>query len=630
MFRGSLPSNAAMKDQQNDVEYDSSALVQQCPAWRGRFNIPSLNLDINIVAHVSKNACSKVLEVASAMPASLHLEMIHRLDVWPASFESSPPTEHNTALLFFPERRDEDVLDNLLTHTINADFALKSMIGEAELLIFTSLQLPQNFHRFYGKPYFWGVFRGQQTGAAASHQSDYHAHVQNIKASQSLSLNSGNHSNPKGKGSRKTISSDNSSLSQASNADRRGRRLDIAWEHAKPLNASRQKAECKYCGFVSLHGGISRLKAHLGGGSPGLSLPGCDKVSPDVKKVMSEWFGEWLKNTRALWAKEIKAESAEYVASEHAKPIDVASQRTDDNYFTSESLPTGIPLHTNLGREDSKMHHEDQPKVLVSEWMRNLTTSTTKKSQDGMRPETRGRRLDDAWKHAIPLDPIRQKTQCKHCGFVSQYGGISRLKAHLGGGCPQMQLQDCPRVSLEVKRVMEQWFNEWAKNSSAAWIGKSHGTSPKPSKRKKPVDNTWEHATLLDEMGQATKCKYCGYISRFGGIARLKAHLAGGDPITQLEGCPNVPPEIRTSISIGKKKKAKGVPVEPTRSELQGTGRASLMEAHKSEVLRETLDEISNTSLKGRLQKLIEEKNDTLRKMHFEVQILGKQLASIP
>lgn len=92
-----------------------------------------------------------------------------------------------------------------------------------------------------------------------------------------------------------------------------------------------------------------------------------------------------------------------------------------------------------------------------------------------MRPETRGRRLDDAWKHANPLDPIRQKTQCKHCGFVSQYGGISRLKAHLGGGCPQVQLQGCPRVSLDVKRVMEQWFNEWAKNSSAAWIGKSHG-----------------------------------------------------------------------------------------------------------------------------------------------------------
>lgn len=614
MFRGSISSNAAMKDQQKDMVYDSGALVQpvQGPTWRGRFYIPSLNLDINISAHVSKNARSKVLEVASAMPASLHLEMIHRLDVWPASFESSPPTEHDAALLFFPERRDEDVLDNLLTHTINADFALKSMIGETELLIFTSLQLPQNFHRFYGKPYFWGVFRGQQIGPAASH-------VQNVKASQSLSLNSGNHSSPKGKGSGKTISSDNSSLSQASKADRRGRRLDIAWEHAKPLNASRQKAECNYCGFVSSHGGISRLKAHLGGGSPGISLPGCDKVPPDVRKVMVVWFGEWLKNTRALWTKEMK-DSAGYVASEHAKSID----------FSSESLPEGIPRDTHLSG-DSKMLTEDQTKVLVSGWMRNLTTSKTKKSQgDGMRPETRGRRLDDAWKHANPLDPIRQKTQCKHCGFVSQYGGISRLKAHLGGGCPQMQLQGCPRVSLDVKRVMEQWFNEWAKNSSAAWIGKSHA-SPRPSKRKKPVDNTWEHATLLDEMGQATKCKYCGYISRFGGIARLKAHLAGGDPITQLEGCPNVPPEIKSSIAaIAKKKKHKGVSMEPTRSELQGTGRTSLMEAHKSEILQETLDEISNTSLKGRLKKLIEEKNDTLRKMHCEVQSLGRQLASIP
>lgn len=42
--------------------------------------------------------------------------------------------------------RDEEVLDNLVNHVICTDFALKSMIGEAELLIFTSLQLPQNLH----------------------------------------------------------------------------------------------------------------------------------------------------------------------------------------------------------------------------------------------------------------------------------------------------------------------------------------------------------------------------------------------------------------------------------------------------------------------------------------------------
>lgn len=93
----------------------------------------------------------------------------------------------------------------------------------------------------------------------------------------------------------------------------------------------------------------------------------------------------------------------------------------------------------------------------------------------GEQPERRGRPLDDAWGHAKPLDDARQKTRCNHCAFVSTYGGISRLKAHLGGGSPQMQLQGCPQVPLEVKRVMEQWFSEWSKSSAAAWTRNSHG-----------------------------------------------------------------------------------------------------------------------------------------------------------
>lgn len=93
----------------------------------------------------------------------------------------------------------------------------------------------------------------------------------------------------------------------------------------------------------------------------------------------------------------------------------------------------------------------------------------------GEKPERRGRPLDDAWGHAKSLDDARQKTSCKYCGFLSTYGGISRLKAHLGGGCPQMQLQGCPQVPIEVKTIMEQWFNEWSKSSSAAWTRNSHG-----------------------------------------------------------------------------------------------------------------------------------------------------------
>lgn len=490
MFRAPLPSDAAMNDQQSDMASDSSLAVHPVvgAAWRGRFSIPCLNLDISIAAHVSNKACLKVTEVASTMPKSLCLEMIPRCDTWPASFTSSPPTEHSIALFFFSKGRDEEVLDNLMTHAICTDVALKSMIGEAELLIFTSLQLPRNLQRLQGKPYFWGVFRGQP--GAGSHQSDYHVHVQGIRERKSLSPNSGYHKGFNFEGTPVSFSSKNSPLTQASKGDRRGRRLDDAWQHAKALDVLRQKAECIYCGFVSSHGGISRLKAHLGGGNPGTRLPGCNKVSPEVRKVMVEWFGEWVKNTKALWTKEIR-EAAGYVdkrgwphdtAQEHAKPLNAPSQQTYCEYFGNESLPGGISHHKVYLGGGSKTHQEDwhrvspEKKGVMSDWVKKMTATRMTKSQGaGEQPERRGRPLDDAWGHAKPLDDARQKTSCNYCGFISTYGGISRLKAHLGGGCPQMQLQGCPQVPLEVKRVMEQWFSEWSKYSAAAWTRNSHG-----------------------------------------------------------------------------------------------------------------------------------------------------------
>ncbi|KAH6824086.1 hypothetical protein C2S53_004052 [Perilla frutescens var. hirtella] len=638
-----------MNDQQRDMASDTSLVVQPVvgAAWRGRFSIPCLNLDISIAAHASNKACLKVIEVASTMPKPLCLEIIPRIEAWPTSFTSSPPTEDTIALFFFSNGRDEEILDNLVTHAICTDFALKSTIGEAELLIFTSLQLPQNLHRLQGKPYFWGVFRGQR--GAVSHQSDY-VHIQTIRARKSLSPNSGYPKSFSLKGSPVTFSSKSSPLPQASKADRRGRRLDDAWQHAKPLDVLRQKAECRYCGFVSSHGGISRLKAHLGGGNPGTRLPGCNKVSLEVRKVMAEWFSEWVKHTKALWTKEIR-ESAGYVDKrggpcdadrEHARPLDVACQRTDFKYFGSESLPGGISHDkVDLGG-GSKMHQEDWQKVspeikgAMSVWVQDLRTPRMKKSQAGEQPERRGRPLDDAWGHAKPLDDARQKTRCNYCGFVSTYGGISRLKAHLGGGCPQMQLQGCPQVPLEVKRVMEHWFNEWSKNSAAAWTRNSQVTPGRPSKRAR-LDDAWEYAVPLDEAGEATRCRLCGFVSKCGGIARMKAHLSGGDLAMELDHCPNVSDEIKNLMAGGKKKqrkKSKSVAVETYDGvSLQGSESTSSQVQWSDKrrfVLQETLDEISNTSVKGRLKRLIEEKNANVQKMQFEVSSLQRQLASIP
>lgn len=75
----------------------------------------------------------------------------------------------------------------------------------------------------------------------------------------------------------------------------------------------------------------------------------------------------------------------------------------------------------------------------------------------------------------------------------------------------------------------------------------------KPPKKRKP-DDAWEHAIPLDERGEATRCKYCGFVSKCGGIARMKAHLGGGDLAMQVDYCPNVSPEIRNFMAGGKKK----------------------------------------------------------------------------
>ncbi|KAL0314431.1 UNVERIFIED_CONTAM: hypothetical protein Sangu_2287500 [Sesamum angustifolium] len=650
--------NAAMEDKQSNAARNFGVSVQPVvvAAWRGRFNIPSHNLYINVAAHVSNKACMKVLEVASTMPELLCLEMLPRLDVWPASFKSSPPTEQSIALFFFPEGRGEEILDCLLNDAICTDFALKGMIGKAELLIFSSLQLPENLHR---ETLLLGVFRGQQA-ASSYDKSDYYVRVRQI-----LSTNSGNYRSFEGESS-VTISSKHSPSNHAAKADKRGRRLDDAWEHARPLDELRQKAECRYCGFVSTHGGISRLKAHLGGGNPRIRLPACQKVSPVVKNVMADWFSQWVKNTKALWTKEIREAAAPIdqrgrphdVAWEHAKPLN----KTECKYFSFGSLREEISHHKiHSGGGDQESHMEPWPEVspeikdVMSErvkismaamspeikgimfgWEKSSAGSRVKKSQAaGAHAETRGRPLDNAWEHAKPLDEARQKTQCNYCGFVSLYGGISRLKAHLGGGCPQLQLQGCPRVSLEVKSVMEQWFNEWVQNSSAAWTRKSHGPA-RHSKRGRPLDDTWEHAIPLDEIRQATKCRYCGFISKRGGILRVKAHLAGGDPTTHLEGCPNVPPEVKSWMAEGIKKRrkgSKGVRLETVESVLQEAERTaseSQWSAKRHHILQETIDEIMNKSLKKSLQKIIDVKNARLQKMQSEIQSLESRLASMP
>lgn len=116
-------------------------------------------------------------------------------------------------------------------------------------------------------------------------------------------------------------------------------------------------------------------------------------------------------------------------------------------------------------------------------------------------------------------------------------------------------------------------------NFNEFFVALEIATPGKPSKKRKP-DDTWEHAIPLDEKGEATRCRYCGFVSRCGGIARLQAHLGGGNLAMQVDFCPNVPPEIRNLMAGGKKKyknKSKGV--------LQGKAYCKL--SHINETLQE-------------------------------------------
>ncbi|XP_077230095.1 PHD finger-containing protein 1-like isoform X2 [Tasmannia lanceolata] len=133
------------------------------PIWRGCFNICNNTYGI-ISAHLSNKACPKVCKGATMLSVLLNVEKLARTHVWPKTFQDSPPTDENIGLYFFSGCTRDELLFDQLVHDINSqDLALRSKIVGAELLIFSSLLLPQQYHKFQGKFYLWGVFRASKT-----------------------------------------------------------------------------------------------------------------------------------------------------------------------------------------------------------------------------------------------------------------------------------------------------------------------------------------------------------------------------------------------------------------------------------------------------------------------------------
>uniref|UniRef100_A0A162AIE1 AIPP2-like SPOC-like domain-containing protein n=1 Tax=Daucus carota subsp. sativus TaxID=79200 RepID=A0A162AIE1_DAUCS len=135
------------------------------PIWRGAFVIINKKRGTydGVVAHISNKACSKVCEKARSLENFLHFEKHPKSDVWPKSFQNSLPSDESIALYFLPaDRSGEEVFENLVDYMIGDEIALKATIEDAELLVFSSTELPLSYWRFQGKYYLWGVFRGKR------------------------------------------------------------------------------------------------------------------------------------------------------------------------------------------------------------------------------------------------------------------------------------------------------------------------------------------------------------------------------------------------------------------------------------------------------------------------------------
>ncbi|CAA0811068.1 RING/FYVE/PHD zinc finger superfamily protein [Striga hermonthica] len=152
------------------------------PKWRGWFNFKEDGEEdescVEILAHASDRACSKVFDATSAMPYTLDTQILEKSAVWPKNFRVTPPTAASIALFFFPaNERDERMYDSLLDDVIQKELALKSTIGNVELLIFSSYELPLPHRRFNGKYFFWGVFKnkkkhGSNSSSGAAYSTD--------------------------------------------------------------------------------------------------------------------------------------------------------------------------------------------------------------------------------------------------------------------------------------------------------------------------------------------------------------------------------------------------------------------------------------------------------------------------
>lgn len=164
---GSLPSSMHISSLAHLQHQKPLTIPQSQFLWKGTFKVMGSVcghcIYDGIQAHPSNTASPKVYQMTKRFSPQLHLEQVDRSDAWPKRFYEVPPTDENIGLYFFPtdDGRCQRSYAKLMREANNHDLAMRMYLDGAELLIFSSIQLPERFQSILGKFYFWGVFRGR-------------------------------------------------------------------------------------------------------------------------------------------------------------------------------------------------------------------------------------------------------------------------------------------------------------------------------------------------------------------------------------------------------------------------------------------------------------------------------------
>ncbi|TVU50972.1 hypothetical protein EJB05_02371 [Eragrostis curvula] len=140
------------------VEYSTKVSIPLCveqlsyccskpidePTWRGILKIGQKY--VSLAGHLSTKYGEKVWKLSRSLMPIVEVTKISRSKAWPKVWEVSEPNGDNIGLYFFPnEMRPNEGLYQLIKEVMENDLVLQAVIGEAEMLIFPSILLPEQY-----------------------------------------------------------------------------------------------------------------------------------------------------------------------------------------------------------------------------------------------------------------------------------------------------------------------------------------------------------------------------------------------------------------------------------------------------------------------------------------------------